>query len=325
MKTYSYNKELLVATAEMQMIFNNIIIKRNNTDIAVPCVFGQRSRILKFLQNPQGSTYKLPMSAITRGNIRLASNRSNNIHYNILSKSDFAPIDPNCIQPVPIDIEYKLTFITKYPNDMEMIMSNFIPFFNKDIYVTSPHPKLEGRSINHQIVWSGEIDTNWPNELQNVDNDLQICNTSFIYKTELFGGSGYIQENDSGIIYTIDLTMSPSTSNISDSYEPSGNNVLGGFYPVPYQYDFITYVDKILNSSRTDYIVDPERDEFISNYANEAFNEGVLNGDIYAVSGAVLSGANVYKTSYWPLSYANANNYSDIVTYIESLSGYIHR
>ena len=51
MKTYSYNKEIMVATAQIQMIFNNITIKRNNIDISVPLVYGQRSRILKYLQN----------------------------------------------------------------------------------------------------------------------------------------------------------------------------------------------------------------------------------------------------------------------------------
>lgn len=323
MKTYSYNREILVATAQMQMIFNNIIIKRDNTDIIVPCVLGQRSRILKFLQNPEGTTYKLPMSTISRGNIIYDSARSSNIHNNILKKSDYAQFDPNTIQPVPIDIEYKVSFITKFPNDMDMLLSNFIPFFHKDIYVSSPHPKLQNNIIKHQIVWSGNIDSIWPDELQNIDNDIQICNTSFTYKTELFGGDSYIKDQ-TGIIYTIDMTLSPSTSNISNSYSLSGGNIFGGFYPVPYTETFTGYVDKILDITNPEYIEDPIRDDLLYNAFNNAFNEAVLSGNLELVQSAVASGADIYKRSYWPYRYSIDNNYNDVAEYIDhTLSGLI--
>jgi hypothetical protein len=277
MKTYSYNKEILISTAQMLMLFNNINIRRNNTNINVPCVNGQRSRILKFLQNPEGSTFTLPMSYLVRGNITYNASRSANIHNNIFKKSDYEDFNPDSITPVPIDIEYKISFITKYPDDMDMLISNFVPFFHKDVYVTSPHPKLEGRTIKHQIVWSGSIDTIWPEELQNIDADLQISNTSFIYKTQLFGGSGYLQDT-TGLIYTIDMTLSPSTAEISASYSTSGGNILGGFYPVPYSENFAAYVQKILDITNTEYIEDPQRDEFIYNVYNDAFNVGVAEG-----------------------------------------------
>lgn len=317
MKTYSYNKEVLTATAQMQMIFNNISIKRNNNTLVVPCVFGQRSRILKALQNPEGSTHKLPLSVLTRGNITRDSNRVASLHHNILKMSDYAAFDPDSISPVPIDIEYKLSIVTKYPDDMDMIMSNFIPFFNKDIYVTSPHPKLENRNIDHQIVWNGSIDSVWPEELSHNENDIQISNTSFIFKTEIFGGSGYLKD-PTGIIYTIDLTLSNSTSAINDSYNTSGNNILAGFYPVPYTETFDSYVEKILHIP---ILTNTDRDEQVFNVFNDIFNTGVKNNDIPTVSGAVLSGANIYKTSYWPLTYSRDNNFDDMTTYLETLSG----
>jgi hypothetical protein len=325
MKTFNYNKEILIATAQIQMLFNNISIKRNNVNITVPCVFGQRSRILKFLQNPEGSSFKLPMSHLARSGIIYNAARSANIHQHILTQSANSAFDPNRITPVPVDITYNLTIMTKYPDDMDMLLSNFIPFFHKDVYVTSPHPKIPNTTINHQIVWNGTIDDKWPEELQPNENDIQICNTSFTYKTELFGGSGYISPTTEGLIYTIDMTLSPSTSNINDSYVLSGNNVLGGFYPVPYTESFSTYIDKILNVTNISYIDDPIRDDRIFNTFNDKFNIGVLSGELSAVQNAVLSGADIYKTSYWPLTYAIDKNYTDIVSYIESLSGYIHR
>ena len=325
MKTYNYNKEILVATAQMTMLFHNITIMRNNTQVIVPCVFGQRARILKFLENPAGSPFKLPMSHLSRGNVVLHANRSANIWQNVLTQPSNSSFNPNVISPVPIDITYNLTFMTKYPDDMDMLISNFVPFFHKDVYVTSPHPKLEGNIINHQIIWNGTIDTKWPEELPNTDTDIQICNTSFTFRTELFGGSSFIPENNDGIIYTINMTLSPTISGGTSTYVPSGNNILGGFYPVPYATDFSVYTDQILNNLNTNYITDPIRDESIFNTFNDKFNHGVLSDSLSTVQTAVLSGANIYQTSYWPLTYAQDKHYTDIVTYIESLSGYIHR
>lgn len=325
MKTFSYNREILVATAQVLMLFNNISIRRNNTNINVPCVLGQRSRILKFLQNPEGSPYKLPMSFLVRGNVQYNAPRSANIHQHMLASPTYAAFDANTISPVPIDISYTWTFITKYPDDMDMLISNFVPFFHKDVYVSSPHPKIENTTINHQIVWNGSIDTKWPEELPNNENDIQICTAEFTYKTELFGGSGFITPNTKGIIHTIDMTLSPTTSSINDQYVLSGNNILGGFFPVPYSESFSTYITKILDYTSSSYIENPIRDDRIFNTFNDQFNNGVLTNSLSAVQNAVLSGANIYTTSYWPLTYARDNNYTDIVTYIESLPNYIHR
>ena len=265
------------------------------------------------------------MSYLTRGNVALNGNRSANVYQNILTQPAYSAFDPNTITPVPIDLIYTLTFITKYPDDMDMLISNLVPFFHRDVYVTSPHPKLQGSVINHQIIWDGVFDTKWPAELQNNENDIQICSTSFTFRTELFGGSGYIPPNSNGEIHTINLTLSPSTPGLTGTYIPSGNNILGGFFPVPYAQSFADYTDTILTATSSAYYVDPIRDEFLFNVYNEQFNQGVLSDNLSAVQSAVLSGANIYTTSYWPLTYAQDNHFTDIVTYIESLSGYIHR
>lgn len=258
MKTYNYNKELLVATAQIRMLFNNIMVKRaDGTEILVKCLNGQRSRIAKILQNPELSNYTLPLLVITRGNIVRDDARISNIHDNIMRSNMPYNSSPNIIPPVNISIQYKLSIVTKYPNDMDIILSNIIPFFNRDVYVSSPHPKLPGRTLNHQIIWSGTIDQNWPSELDPTKDDLQVCNTSFDFKAELFGGDTQISEDQHPILY-IDLTLSPSTTAHPTSYSTSGTNIMAGFYPVPYSQEFSDYMDKIIKNQ----ILDPEREEF---------------------------------------------------------------
>lgn len=51
--------------------------------------------------------------------------------------------------PVPVDIEYEVSIVSKYPSDIDMIASNFMVFFNSDIYVTCEHPKYEGIKMNN--------------------------------------------------------------------------------------------------------------------------------------------------------------------------------
>lgn len=257
MKTYNYNKELLVATAQMRMLFNNVMVKREDgTEILVKCLNGQRSRISKILQNPDSANFTLPLIIITRGNIIRDDARIANPHDNIMRSTMPYISSPNIIPPVNISIQYKVSIITKYPNDMDIILSNIIPFFNRDVYVSSPHPKLPGRTLNHQIIWSGTIDDNWPSQLDSSKDDIQICNTSFDFKTELFGGETQISDNQSMILY-IDLTLSPATTAHPGSYSTSGDNVMSGFYPVPYSQEFSDYMDKII----TNQILNPERDE----------------------------------------------------------------
>lgn len=67
----SYNAELGVANDLFKRFFN-IKIERTNGKgqkslLDVPCVFGQRSRILKTMENPDNKAqYKVPMIVINR-------------------------------------------------------------------------------------------------------------------------------------------------------------------------------------------------------------------------------------------------------------------
>ena len=71
MEFISWNNELGVANLLFKRFFN-IKIERTNsrgqkTLLDVPCVFGQRSRILKTMENPDNKAqYKVPMIVINR-------------------------------------------------------------------------------------------------------------------------------------------------------------------------------------------------------------------------------------------------------------------
>lgn len=51
--------------------------------------------------------------------------------------------------PVPVDISYDVTIMAKYPSDIDKIASNFMVFFNSDLYVSCEHPKYKGIKMNN--------------------------------------------------------------------------------------------------------------------------------------------------------------------------------
>lgn len=195
MEFISYNAELALANILFQRVFANIRIERtdkngNTSWLKVPCVFGQRSRILKGLENAERrSMYKLPMIAINRTGYQRQGDRLNSLHnevkYEISSKRRLY----ERLTPVPIDISYDVSVIAKYQADIDKIASNFMVFFNSNVFVSQEHPKYEGIRLNNEIIMSDSVSEEHPDELDPGADDVITSNFSFTFKTYLFGGT----------------------------------------------------------------------------------------------------------------------------------------
>lgn len=191
----SYNAELGISNLLFQRVFNNIRIERtdsggNTSWLKVQCVFGQRSRILKSLENAERrSMYRLPLIVINRTGYQRQGDRLNSLHnevkYEISSKRRMY----ERLTPVPIDISYDVSVIAKYQADVDKIASNFMVFFNSNIFVSQEHPKYEGVKLNNEIIMSDSVSEEHPDELDPGADDIVTSNFSFTFKTYLFGGT----------------------------------------------------------------------------------------------------------------------------------------
>ena len=323
MNYISYNKEILTAQAEMTRLFSNIAIYNPSTKAneLVPCTFGQASRILKALMNPTAAPQIYPTITVERGNLSIDLSRNSEIRHDTRIIPNPSRYDPNMRPPTPINITFDVKGFTKYPEQCDMIVSNFVPFFNKDVYVVSPHPKIKGRTLAHQVVWDGNVKYDWRGVLQNTEQDVQSFTTTFTYKTELFGGTDFVEADwaDShGRIITINMSLSPSDGSIYPKFDKDhpNQNLVGGFFAVPYSKDFEEYSDGLVN----EYILHGEGtydNYFVTNAYNCQFNTAVMNGDLTGVQKAASNGANIFRHSYWPYSYASANNMKEIVGWLE--------
>ena len=191
-------------------LFSNIVITRKSEneekDIKVKCIIGNRSRIFKDLENREkAANYSLPMIVIMRTGVQRNSERLSKLHNEILNSTSSKAIIYDLYTPVPIDIEYSVTIISKYPGDNDMIMSNFIPFFNSDLFVSSIHPKFNNLSYSSQIIMNDSISEEHPDEFDETTDDITVTTFNFTFKTFIFAGSkkadAKIYTGDDGVVY----------------------------------------------------------------------------------------------------------------------------
>lgn len=293
MEFQSYNAELGIANLLFQRLFNNIRIERtaNNgekTQIKVGCVMGQRSRILKNLQNPEKrGNLTVPMIIIERQGFQRQGDRLNNLHNEVKYELTSAKRLYELMAPIPIDINYNVTLIAKYPQDLDKIESNFMVFFNSDLFVSFEHPKYEGLKINSQVIMADSVTEENLSELDATQDDLVSSQFSFTFKTYLFAGtskakiihpqvvSSYTSSFISSVVVeiqpdeidkfqlqhptqpvsalsSVDLTTTISTyidDISSEIYDnvPIIGNLDFGFYAIPKQNEIIPYMQSVDN------------------------------------------------------------------------------
>ena len=195
MEFQSYNEELAIANLLFRRTFSDIRIGRTNEQgeekqILVQCTLGQKSRILKNLANPERrGNYKVPMIVINRTGYQRNGDRLNNMNNEVKYEMTSYYRKLHLMPPVPVDVSYDVTVIAKYPSDIDKIASNFMVFFNSDIYVSCEHPKYKGVKLNNQIIMSDSITEDHPDELDATQDDLTTATFQFTFKTYLFAGT----------------------------------------------------------------------------------------------------------------------------------------
>jgi len=90
---------------------------------------------------------------------------------------------------VPVDISFDVIVMAKYQADIDKIASNFMVFFNSNIFVSQMHPKFEGVKLHNEIIMSDSVSEDHPDELDGTQDDIVTSTFTFTFKTYLFGGT----------------------------------------------------------------------------------------------------------------------------------------
>lgn len=193
MRIESYNKEIKVATAQVLDVFNNIEIERLDKvgnlqkTISVPCLYGSRSRILKSLEN-RAATLKPPLLALSIVDFSRDIQRVHSVNEGLIFQPSTNTYEIRHNVGLPVNISYELYIVTKFQDDLDQILSNFVANMNPDIYVVWNYPLDPTKNIKSQLIWSDSISIQYPIEINENDPYRILATTNFLFKTWLFPG-----------------------------------------------------------------------------------------------------------------------------------------
>jgi hypothetical protein len=170
---------------------DDITIKRYNryreAQDSIRCrfVYAPKQRVLADLLD-KAQNIQLPVVALTNGGISRDPNRVfNKIQGSYMTSSD--PTVTNKLQqPVPIDLTINMTILTRFQEDYDQIVTNFVPYFDPYIIVSWRTPSMPDYEIRSQVVWSGNITATYPYDINSTNVARVEGTTSFTFKGWLF-------------------------------------------------------------------------------------------------------------------------------------------
>ena len=236
----------------------------------------------------------------------------------------------NLYTPVPIDISYEVSIVSKRQGDIDKALSNFIPFFNKDAFIRYRHPKFDGLMMKCQVIMDDAINEEHPETVDPSEDDLVVCTCNFTFKTWIFCGNDVVSGSGNQVrhvisVYPCDIgqselncsccynrdccvsgVISSVTDTIYDGFIPAVRQINVGFYPVPLKKEYmshINWVDSLWPQGMDDH---PYVDRFIwkidengeltgqvgNSYHYPPYSSRELSGyyDVREVGGETLSG-----------------------------------
>ena len=319
-KYRSYNSEIRNSVAQLLDFFNDIVIDRRTGDdaisqtISVPCVYGNRGRLLKSLENGD-KTLSVPLIVLSLMGVSRDTERVNDLNTEILDQPASGPFDQSRTKPVPININFELSLVAKYQQDVDQLISNFSVFSNPDFFLVLKHPKEPEWKLKAQVVWDGSITMDYPREIQSNEPYRCTATTTFVMKTWLFPGMD-ADYRVGPLIHKINFC--PRLFEVGDD-----GYMLDRWYDVPHSMSFDAFTQNVICGLIKP---DPERIGTSADFYSRD------NYDFLRISGGYdTSGAFVGVSGYWQdvsgvFDYAPSGSHVSYVTgdlcYLQTQEGY---
>jgi hypothetical protein len=209
-RKYTFDWEIQTMITVFASAMDDIVVKRYNNkreardSIRCRFVYAPKQRVLADLLD-KAQTIQLPVVALTNGGIARDPNRVfNKIQGSFMSSSD--PTRTNKLQqPVPIDLTINMTILTRFQEDYDQIITNFVPYFDPYIIVSWRTPSMPDYEIRSQVVWSGNVATTYPYDISSTNVARVEGTTSFTFKGWLFKARPSTPE---GIIFNVNANFS---------------------------------------------------------------------------------------------------------------------
>lgn len=187
MKDYTFHWEIKHLIVQFMQAMDNCIVKRYNEnkevekEVELSVKYMPKSRTLHYLVNKQQHISLPVMSCWISGVNRDQARVFNKIDGPTYTDSEIT----SPLQPIPIDITMNVSLLSKYQNDMDQMVANFVPYFDPYIVLSWKHPNID-REIRSEVIWSGDLTYNYPTDITATESYRVGVDTSFIIKGWLF-------------------------------------------------------------------------------------------------------------------------------------------
>jgi len=212
MKNRAFHFEIKDLLTQFIAAFDNTVISRYNknrnpeSNIEVRYVFAPKQRVMYDILN-KAQNLTLPvvavnLASVTRDNDRVFNKLAPS--YLPVQKIDNPKASSEFLMPVPVNLEVNMTILARYMQDVDQIVSNFVPYNNPYIILTWQVPDDFGaqypQEIRSEVLWNGELTYDTPTDTTYNDKFRVTVDTSFTIKGWLFPE----QKDTSGNIFKID-------------------------------------------------------------------------------------------------------------------------
>lgn len=306
MRKTAYYREIVILLEQfLKACFEDTVIKRINKErktvdkIKVRYVYGPKQNVLLDLSDKE-QVQQLPAIAVKLTSLTRDKNRVYNkidgSHSKLISEYDYSGIPQP--QPVPVNLSISVSIVTKYQEDMDQIVSNFVPYTDPYFFISYKNPYIDfylrrynqtsgltaspfsNEEVRAEVLWNETISYNYPVERSGDTHYHLVAETAFTIKGWLY------KEKD----------------DITGRILKISNDFVAGTL-LSYNEDELE--DQIIESMPRTTMIYPY--EFPANTEKTL----VLNGYNYEnVSNVYLSGGNLSLTSYSPFASLTSGYYT---------------
>jgi hypothetical protein len=311
MKDYTYFFEIKNLLTQFVAAFDETTIKRYNKDrvpeevIEVRYVLAPKQRVMHDIVN-KAQNLTLPVVAvnvtsITRDNDRVF-NKLNNLH-NFVNEKDSRTVR----MPVPVNISINMSILTRYMDDMDQILSNFIPFNNPYIILSWKEPSEvsnEVFEIRSEVLWGGTITLTSPTDSTYTDKFRVIADTTLTIKGWLFKDKNEVATP----IYFIDTNFRIPKKNINlEIYDETDLDTLSA--------------SDVETVSLSAYPIITNLWHNYQSHIQPIYNNLSLNGALTADNNFVIYGSNFDYTTAIAISSNNKTLYNNLTSFSTARMG----
>lgn len=299
MKEYSYNFEIKDLLTQFIAAFDDVIIKRYDKNrvvketVEVRYVLAPKQRVMYDIVN-KAQNLTLPVVAVNITGISRDTTRVFNKLDSFESRD--GSLLTSGLTPVPINIEVSMSILTRYLQDLDQILSNFVPYNNPYIIISWNEPSnIQGRvrEIRSEVLWSGSISINEPTDINSSEKFRVVADTSFTIKGWLFKSKSDISKQ----IYFIDTNFTAIRDNFITT-EQDYNTYFNGLSSEMETFSIsgIPVISSLFYNT-TGSLLEIKSD-FTLNKINPANNTYLLHGENFTLTDQILLSTNSINNFY---------------------------